>query len=83
MGTPIDTKQLRAQLARVIACVREGSRFTVLHRGRPAFEIVPICEPAAPSSPLENDTIYRAPALGRSTDKLRTEDHDGLIYGRS
>jgi antitoxin (DNA-binding transcriptional repressor) of toxin-antitoxin stability system len=78
----INTKELRTSLARVIERVRRGVSFLVLHRSRPAFQIVPPTARNASLPPLEHDPVYRAEALGRSKDRLRASDHDRVLYRR-
>jgi antitoxin (DNA-binding transcriptional repressor) of toxin-antitoxin stability system len=76
----INTKQLRAGLGRIIERVRRGAHFLVLHRSRPAFQIIPPAARHGLLPPLENDPIYHAEALGRSKDGLRASDHDRVLY---
>jgi len=78
----INTKELRAGLARIIERTRRGVSFLVLHRSRPAFQIVPADMGALSLPPLEEDSIYRAGPVGRSKDGLRAADHDRVLYGR-
>ncbi|MEP6821519.1 MAG: hypothetical protein ABI946_04135 [Chthoniobacterales bacterium] len=78
----INTKELRAQLASIIARARRGASFLVLHRSRPAFQIVPAEVGAVLLPALESDPIYRSQALGRSKDGLEAAEHDRLLYGR-
>jgi antitoxin (DNA-binding transcriptional repressor) of toxin-antitoxin stability system len=78
----INTKQLRTGMGRIIERVRRGASFLVLHRSRPAFQIVPPTVKAGSLPPLESDPIYRAKALGRSKDGLRASDHDKVLYRR-
>jgi antitoxin (DNA-binding transcriptional repressor) of toxin-antitoxin stability system len=78
----INTKQLRAQLARIVEQVRRGASFLVLHRSRPAFQIVPPNTRHHSLPPLERDSIYQARALGRSKDGLSAADHDRILYPR-
>ena len=78
----INTKQLRTGLGNIIERVKRGASFLVLHRSRPAFQIVPPSARPGSIPPLENDPIYRANALGRSKDGLREADHDRLLYRR-
>jgi antitoxin (DNA-binding transcriptional repressor) of toxin-antitoxin stability system len=78
----INTKQLRADLARIIERVRRGASFLVLHRSRPAFQIVPPAASHRSLPPLDTDPLYPAEALGRSKDGLRARDHDWVLYGR-
>jgi prevent-host-death family protein len=82
MNTLISAKELRASLPRVVERVRRGARFTVVYRSRPAFQIVPVNPELQNLPPLENEPLYRAKALGRSTDGMSAADHDRLLYGR-
>jgi len=78
----INTKQLRAELGRIVEKARRGATFLVLHRSRPAFQIVPANMDATSVPPLDKDPLYRAAAIGKSKDRLRAEDHDDVLYGR-
>jgi hypothetical protein len=60
--------------------VRKGTRFTVLYRSRPAFQIVPMGADERPASALDDDPLYRAAAVGRSVDGLAAADHDTILY---
>jgi antitoxin (DNA-binding transcriptional repressor) of toxin-antitoxin stability system len=82
MNTVINAKKLRASLPEVVEKVRRGVRFTVLYRSRPAFQLVPVEPEPAATGDLERDTIYRAPAVGRSTDGRTAADHDSLLYSK-
>lgn len=81
MNITINVKQLRASLPKLVERVRRGARFTVLYRSRRAFQIVPIDETEAPSTSLEADPLYRAKAVGRSSDGRTAADHDAVLYG--
>lgn len=82
MSIIISAKELRASLPKLVERVRKGARFTVLYRSRPAFRIVPIDDAEAVLTPLEEDPLYRAPAVGRSTDGRTAADHDAVLYGQ-
>ncbi len=82
MSTLINVKELRRRLPDVVGRVKKGTRFTVLYRSRPAFEIVPVDATSVPQDELESDSLYRAPALGRSRDGLSARDHDAVLYGK-
>jgi antitoxin (DNA-binding transcriptional repressor) of toxin-antitoxin stability system len=82
MNVTINAKQLRASLQKVVEQVRQGARFTVLYRGRAAFQIVPVDESVAPRLPLEDDPLFHAAALGRSADGRSGADHDAVLCGR-
>lgn len=82
MNITINAKELRASLPKLVERVRKGARFTVLYRSHPAFQIVPVDEAEAPRSPLEADPLYRARAVGRSTDARTAAEHDAVLYGQ-
>ncbi|MEW6690195.1 MAG: type II toxin-antitoxin system prevent-host-death family antitoxin [Pseudomonadota bacterium] len=82
MERTINAKQLRASLPETVERVRRGERLTVLYRSRPAFRIVPVDDDAEGRlPPLEEDPVYRAPALFRSGDGRPAADHDEILYG--
>jgi antitoxin (DNA-binding transcriptional repressor) of toxin-antitoxin stability system len=80
MNTVINAKQLRASLPELVRKVRRGARFTVLYRSQPAFQLVPVDAAAGATTALENDPLYRAQPVGRSTDGRRAADHDSVLY---
>ncbi len=82
MNAVINAKQLRASLPKLVKRVRKGSRYTVLYRSRPAFQIVPVEDIGGSRSDLKSDSLYRAKPLGRSSDGLRASEHDVLLYGK-
>ena len=82
MNVPINAKRLRASLPDVVERVRKGTRFTVIYRSRPAFQIVPVNDTEQTPVSLADDTLYRARAVGRSSDGRSAADHDALLYGR-
>ena len=79
MLTTINAKTFRHELARIVERVRKGEGFTVLYRSRPAFRIVPVEGPLALGS-WEDDSLYLADAVGRSSDGLTALDHDRMLY---
>jgi prevent-host-death family protein len=79
----INTKDLRTSMAEVVRRVRKGERFLVLHRSRPAFRLVPVEASDREELPLEDDPMYRAPALGASRDGSTSKDHDLVLYGKA
>jgi antitoxin (DNA-binding transcriptional repressor) of toxin-antitoxin stability system len=81
MNVPINAKRLRASLPDVVKRVRKGTRFTVIYRSRPAFQIVPVNEAGDPDVSLADDPLYRAAPVGRSRDGHRAADHDAVLYG--
>jgi antitoxin (DNA-binding transcriptional repressor) of toxin-antitoxin stability system len=80
MNTMINAKELRASLPEVVEKVRRGARFTVLYRSRPAFQVVPMDAAQGAVGELENDPLYHAKPVGRSTDGRKAADHDSLLY---
>jgi antitoxin (DNA-binding transcriptional repressor) of toxin-antitoxin stability system len=82
MDRTINAKELRASLPRIVERVRRGERFTVLYRSRPSLRIVPVTDEALGDLPLEEDPLYRAKAVGASSDGLTAGDHDRILYGR-
>ena len=80
MNVPINAKRLRASLPDVVERVRKGTRFTVIYRSRPAFQIVPVNDVEESPTTLSEDPLYRAPAVGRSTDGRTAAEHDALLY---
>lgn len=82
MNVPINAKKLRGSLPDVVERVRRGTRFTVIYRSRPAFQIVPVNEAEQASGRLVEDPLYRAAPVGHSRDGRTAADHDSLLYGR-
>jgi antitoxin (DNA-binding transcriptional repressor) of toxin-antitoxin stability system len=82
MNVPINAKRLRATLPEVVERVRKGTRFTVIYRSRPAFQIVPVDAAGSASSSLAEDPLYRAQAVGSSGDGRTSVDHDAVLYPR-
>ncbi|MSP96194.1 MAG: hypothetical protein EXR29_03005 [Betaproteobacteria bacterium] len=82
MNITINAKQLRASLPTLVERVSQGARFTVLYRSRRAFQIIPVDEPELPRGDLQTAPLYRAKAVGRSTDGASAAAHDSLLYGR-
>lgn len=77
----INAKELRGSLPRIVERIQKGDRFTVLYRSRPAFRLVPVSDDARSAVPLEDDPLYHAPAVGRSSDGATSADHDAFLYG--
>ena len=82
MNTTINVKELRGSLPKLVERVRKGARFTVLYRSRPAFQIVPVDETAAPRMSPEGDPLYHARPVGRSSDGRTAAEHDVVLYER-
>jgi prevent-host-death family protein len=80
MASTMSAKELRASLPDVVRRVRKGARITVLYRSQPAFQIIPVDEGVHESRPFEEDSLYRAAPVGRSTDGGRASDHDAVLY---
>lgn len=81
MNVSINAKRLRASLPQVVERVRKGTRFTVIYRSRPAFQIVPMDADVGDQVSLTDDPLYRAKPVGHSRDGRRAADHDSLLYG--
>jgi antitoxin (DNA-binding transcriptional repressor) of toxin-antitoxin stability system len=79
----INTKELRSSMPAIVESVKRGEHFTVLYRSRPAFRIVPLDDEDRTSYPLAEDPLYKAEAVGESSDGLSSADHDSLLYGTS
>jgi prevent-host-death family protein len=82
MTVAINAKTLRGSLPDVVRRVRRGTRFTVIYRSRPAFQIIPVNETDQATARLADDPLYRAGPVGRSRDGRTAADHDSLLYGR-
>ena len=82
MNVSINAKRLRATLPDVVERVRKGTRFTVIYRSRPAFQIVPVNDAGNASVSLTDDPLYRAAAVGSSVDGRTSTDHDAVLYPR-
>ena len=82
MNVSINAKRLRATLPDVVERVRKGTRFTVIYRSRPAFQIVPMNDSGVVRAALADDPLYRAQAVGSSSDGHTAEDHDAILYRR-
>ena len=82
MNVPINAKRLRATLPDVVERVRKGTRFTVIYRSRPAFQIVPVDDQARTPISLADDTLYRAQPVGSSDDGRTSVEHDRILYPR-
>jgi antitoxin (DNA-binding transcriptional repressor) of toxin-antitoxin stability system len=82
MNVSINAKRLRASLPAVVERVRKGTRFTVIYRSRPAFQIVPMNEAEQSAVALADDPLYRARPVGRSSDRRTAANHDSLLYAR-
>jgi antitoxin (DNA-binding transcriptional repressor) of toxin-antitoxin stability system len=82
VNVPINAKRLRSTLPDVVERVRKGTRFTVIYRSRPAFQIVPVDAQAAAPIALAADTLYRAQPVGSSDDGRTSVDHDAILYQR-
>jgi antitoxin (DNA-binding transcriptional repressor) of toxin-antitoxin stability system len=82
MNVPINAKRLRGSLPEVVERVRKGTRFTVIYRSRPAFQIVPVNATEQTTGGLDEESLYHAAAVGQSRDGRTSADHDSMLYGR-
>ena len=82
MNVPINAKRLRGSLPEVVERVRKGTRFTVIYRSRPAFQIVPVNDAEQSIGTLADDPLYQAGPVGRTRDRRTAADHDSQLYGR-
>lgn len=80
MNTVITAKELRATLPSVVERVRRGSRYTVVYRSRPAFQVIPVGDAPTPTGDLTSDPLYHAAPVGRSKDGHSASDHDKQLY---
>ncbi len=72
MNVPMNAKRLRGSLPDVVERVRKGTRFTVVYRSRPAFQIVPVDDAERGDVALTGDSLYRA----RSEASPQTAEKD-------
>jgi prevent-host-death family protein len=82
MTIQINAKQLRASLPEIVRRVGKGAKLTVIYRSRPAFRIVPIDDTEDAVGIATKDSLYRAPAVGRSNDGGTSAEHDEELYPR-
>ena len=82
MNVPINAKRLRTTLPDVVKRVQQGTRFTVIYRSRPAFQIVPVNDAGGTPPSLADDSLYRAEPVGASADGFSSTDHDAILYSR-
>ena len=76
----INAKELRNSLPEIVRRVGHGDQYTVLYRSRPAFRIVGVDAEDKIKSPLSEDPLYNAKAIGSSIDGLNAVDHDITLY---
>ena len=78
----INTKELRASLSEIVKKVQRGDQYTVFYRSRPAFRIIGVNTEEKITLPLSDDPLFKAQAVGASSDGLSGMDHDAILYGR-
>ncbi len=78
----INTKELRASLSEIVKKVRQGDQYTVFYRSSPAFRIIGVDTEEIITTPLSDDPLFRAEAVGTSSDGLSGIDHDATLYGK-
>ena len=81
-GLLLRVEELDISLPDVVERVRKGTRFTVIYRSRPAFQIVPVDDQGDAPVALAADTLYRAQPVGSSDDGRSSVDHDAILYPR-
>jgi antitoxin (DNA-binding transcriptional repressor) of toxin-antitoxin stability system len=77
----LNARQLRASLPSIVRQIRKGSRFLVLYRSRPAFQILPVGATDLPADAPREDALYGAPPVGRSRGGKSARQHDQDLYG--
>ena len=80
MSEVISTSQFCKRPRDIVEKARNGERFTVLHRGRPVFDIVPTGCLRVESTPLESDSLYQASSVGESGSGSAAAAHDEVLY---
>lgn len=80
MPCSIDFERLLVELPRIVEEVGRGSRFTVLYRGRPAFDIVAPGEGPACVGEVPVDSLHGAPSVGSSKTGQVAARHDEILY---
>jgi antitoxin (DNA-binding transcriptional repressor) of toxin-antitoxin stability system len=81
MDRIISAKELRAALPDILRRTKRGERFLVLYRSRLAFRIVPVDQDhVSQLVPLETDPLFRADAVGKSSDGFSASNHDRILY---
>jgi antitoxin (DNA-binding transcriptional repressor) of toxin-antitoxin stability system len=76
MNVPVNAERLQSTLPDGVERVRKGTRFTVIYRSRPAFQIVPVDDHGSASIALADDSLDRAHSVGSSEDGRTSIDHD-------
>jgi prevent-host-death family protein len=82
MQKVINAKTLRSQLAKILKRVQKGERYTIIYRSRPVCEVVPLGSGELDLLDLDEEPLYGAKAVGRSSDGKTAADHDEFLYGR-
>ena len=80
MTLTINAKELRARLGDVVARVKRGTRYTVLYRSAPAFDIVPVGQLPIQHGEIENDSLFKAEPVGASKGGDAALKHDEILY---
>ena len=80
MNVPINAKRLRATLPDVVERVRKGTRFTVIYRSRPAFQIVTCRRRGQRTRVRSRTTRSIVPSRwDRRSDGRTSVDHDASL----
>ncbi len=77
-----NAKRLRASVPGLVERARRGARFIVSDRSGPASQIAPLRDTTDEPIPLADAPLYRAIAVGVSSDGRCSTDHDAVLYLR-
>jgi antitoxin (DNA-binding transcriptional repressor) of toxin-antitoxin stability system len=80
VNVTINARELRASLPEIVRRVRKGTRFTVLYRSRPAFDMIPAEPRVAAGAGPGGDSLYHALPVGGSGKGLAARQHDEVLY---
>jgi antitoxin (DNA-binding transcriptional repressor) of toxin-antitoxin stability system len=78
----ISAKELRATLPKIVDRIRRGDQYTVIYRSRPAFRLIAVTPESGAVGRVDEDPLFQAPALGRTSDGRSSADHDEILYGK-
>jgi hypothetical protein len=78
----INAKQLRLTLPKIVKKIQNGSSFTVLYRSKPAFRMIGMDDASVELSPFKSDSLYKAGAVGKSSERNLSVNHDQILYSK-